>query len=58
MPRRRSTPASQPTAQIGAATLAAMLDRVSRADFPTRDILLHGTLVVRKSCGDPDAQIR
>jgi DNA-binding LacI/PurR family transcriptional regulator len=46
----------QPTAQIGAAALAAMLDRVSRADFPTRDILLHGTLVVRKSCGAPDGQ--
>jgi DNA-binding LacI/PurR family transcriptional regulator len=45
----------QPTAQIGAAALAAMLDRVARADFPTRDILLHGTLVVRKSCGAPDA---
>jgi DNA-binding LacI/PurR family transcriptional regulator len=48
----------QPTAQIGAAALAAMLDRVSRADFPTRDVLLHGTLVVRKSCGAPDAQKR
>jgi DNA-binding LacI/PurR family transcriptional regulator len=46
----------QPTAQIGAAALAAMLDRVSGADFPTRDILLHGPLVVRKSCGAPDAQ--
>jgi GntR family transcriptional regulator, arabinose operon transcriptional repressor len=43
----------QPTAQIGAAALSAMLDRVSRADFPTRDILLHGSLVVRKSCGAP-----
>jgi len=41
----------QPTRQIGAAALAAMLDRVAGADFPTRDILLHGTLVVRKSCG-------
>jgi DNA-binding LacI/PurR family transcriptional regulator len=46
----------QPTAQIGAAALAAMLDRLSGADFPTRDILLHGTLVVRKSCGSPDVQ--
>jgi len=41
----------QPTHQIGAAALAAMLDRVSGADLPTRDILLHGSLVVRKSCG-------
>ena len=44
----------QPTAQIGAAALAAMLDRIARPDFPTRDILLHGTLVVRKSCGAPE----
>jgi DNA-binding LacI/PurR family transcriptional regulator len=44
----------QPTRQIGAAALAAMLDRISGADIPTRDILLHGTLVVRKSCGAPD----
>jgi DNA-binding LacI/PurR family transcriptional regulator len=46
----------QPTREIGAAALAAMLDRVSRADLPTRDILLHGTLVVRKSCGASDAR--
>jgi GntR family transcriptional regulator of arabinose operon len=41
----------QPTAEIGAAALAAMLDRVVRTDLPTRDILLHGELVVRESCG-------
>jgi DNA-binding LacI/PurR family transcriptional regulator len=41
----------QPTRQIGAAALAAMLDRVAGAGLPTRDILLHGTLVVRRSCG-------
>jgi DNA-binding LacI/PurR family transcriptional regulator len=46
----------QPTRQIGAAALAAMLDRVTGADLPTRDILLHGTLVVRRSCGAPEAQ--
>ena len=45
----------QPTRQIGAAALAAMLDRVAGADLPTRDILLHGTLVVRRSCGAPPA---
>jgi GntR family transcriptional regulator of arabinose operon len=44
----------QPTRQIGAAALAAMLDRVARADLPTRDILLQGTLVVRRSCGAPE----
>jgi DNA-binding LacI/PurR family transcriptional regulator len=43
----------QPTRQIGAAALAAMLDRASAADLPTRDILLHGKLIVRKSCGAP-----
>jgi DNA-binding LacI/PurR family transcriptional regulator len=44
----------QPTRQIGAAALAAMLDRVAQADLPTRDILLQGTLVVRRSCGAPE----
>jgi GntR family transcriptional regulator of arabinose operon len=43
----------QPTRQIGAAALAAMLDRVAGAELPTRDILLHGTLIVRRSCGAP-----
>ena len=46
----------QPTRQIGAAALAAMLDRVAGADLPTRDILLHGALIVRHSCGAPEAQ--
>jgi DNA-binding LacI/PurR family transcriptional regulator len=41
----------QPARQIGAAAMAAMLDRVSGAELPTRDILLHGTLVVRASSG-------
>jgi len=41
----------QPARQIGAAALAAMLDRVAGTELPTRDILLHGTLVVRASCG-------
>ena len=45
----------QPTRQIGAAALAAMLDRVAGAELPTRDILLHGTLIVRRSCGAPSA---
>jgi DNA-binding LacI/PurR family transcriptional regulator len=49
----------QPTHEIGAAAMAAMLDRVGRASLPTRDILLHGELVVRDSCGartDTDAR--
>jgi DNA-binding LacI/PurR family transcriptional regulator len=41
----------QPTSQLGDAALAAMLDRVSRNDLPTRDILLHCELIVRDSCG-------
>jgi GntR family transcriptional regulator of arabinose operon len=41
----------QPTAPIGAAALAAMLDRVTGSDLATRDVLLQGTLVVRRSCG-------
>jgi DNA-binding LacI/PurR family transcriptional regulator len=41
----------QPTSQIGAAALAAMLDRVAGSDLATRDILLQGTLVIRQSCG-------
>jgi GntR family transcriptional regulator of arabinose operon len=42
----------QPTADIGAAALAAMLERVSRPTaLATRDILLHAELVVRESCG-------
>jgi GntR family transcriptional regulator of arabinose operon len=43
----------QPTREIGAAAIAAMLDRIARPDLPTRDILLHGELVVRASCGAP-----
>ena len=48
----------QPTREIGAAALAAMLDRVSGTELPTRDILLHGTLVVRKSCGAAEPRAR
>jgi GntR family transcriptional regulator, arabinose operon transcriptional repressor len=41
----------QPTRQIGAQALATMLERVERPDLPIRDILVHGDLVVRRSCG-------
>jgi DNA-binding LacI/PurR family transcriptional regulator len=41
----------QPTRESGAAALAAMLDRIAQPELPTRDILLHGKLVVRRSCG-------
>jgi GntR family transcriptional regulator, arabinose operon transcriptional repressor len=41
----------QPCREIGAAAVAALRERVARPDLPPRDILLHGTLVVRDSCG-------
>jgi GntR family transcriptional regulator of arabinose operon len=41
----------QPCREIGAAAVAALRERVVRPDLPPRDILLHGALVVRKSCG-------
>jgi DNA-binding LacI/PurR family transcriptional regulator len=41
----------QPAREIGVAAMAAMLDRVRRPDLPPRDIFLHTTLVVRRSCG-------
>ena len=41
----------QPSREIGVAAMAAMLDRVARPDLPPRDIFLHPTLIVRKSCG-------
>jgi GntR family transcriptional regulator, arabinose operon transcriptional repressor len=41
----------QPTREIGVAALAAMLQRLERPDQPVRDVLLHGELVVRRSCG-------
>ena len=39
----------QPSRQIGDAALAAMLQRIARRDLPTRDILLHCQLIIRKS---------
>jgi GntR family transcriptional regulator of arabinose operon len=41
----------QPTREIGAVAIGAMLDRVAQPDLPTRDILLHGQVIVRSSCG-------
>jgi DNA-binding LacI/PurR family transcriptional regulator len=41
----------QPSRQIGDAALAVMLQRIARRDLPTRDILLHCELVVRRSSG-------
>ena len=41
----------QPTRAMGAAAMAAMLDRIRCPDLPPRDILLACDLVVRRSCG-------
>ena len=41
----------QPCAEIGAASMSAMLERVRNPHLPTRSILLDGHLVVRQSCG-------
>lgn len=41
----------QPCAEIGAASMSAMLERVNNPDLPNRSILLNGWLVVRRSCG-------
>lgn len=43
----------QPCHEIGATAMSAMLDRVARPDLPPRDIFLHPTLIVRRSCGAP-----
>ena len=41
----------QPTRAIGAVALGTLLERIARPAQPTRDVLLHGELVVRRSCG-------
>lgn len=41
----------QPCLDIGAAAIAAMLDRMGNPQLPARSILLNGHIVVRQSCG-------
>ncbi|WP_263408328.1 GntR family transcriptional regulator [Terriglobus tenax] len=41
----------QPCADIGAAGMSAMLERISNPHLPPRSIRLNGHLVVRRSCG-------
>ena len=41
----------QPCRELGAAAMAAMLDRLAHPSLPPRDIMLHGALIVRRSCG-------
>ena len=46
------TTVRQPCREIGEAALATMLERIQHPDRSSRDLLLDGTLVVRRSCGD------
>jgi DNA-binding LacI/PurR family transcriptional regulator len=48
----------QPVLEIGAAAIAAMLDRIQNPHLPARSILLNGRLVVRRSSGAPPTAIR
>ena len=41
----------QPCAEIGAAAVSTMLDRLRQPTMPPRDVFLNFTLVVRDSCG-------
>jgi DNA-binding LacI/PurR family transcriptional regulator len=43
----------QPCLDIGAAAIAAMLDRIANPHLAARSILLNGSVVVRRSCGQP-----
>jgi GntR family transcriptional regulator of arabinose operon len=45
----------QPCREIGVAAMRAMVDRVAQPHLPPREILLHGTLVVRESCGGKES---
>jgi GntR family transcriptional regulator of arabinose operon len=41
----------QPCLDLGKMAMATMLDRIENPDFPTRDVLLNCSLVIRNSCG-------
>src|SRR5205823_8438380 len=45
------TTVHQPCREIGAAAMAAMLDRIDQPGMLSRDILVECRLVVRDSCG-------
>ncbi len=47
----------QPSREIGAAAVKAMIERIEDRKLPPRDILLGCTLVVRESCGERAATI-
>jgi DNA-binding LacI/PurR family transcriptional regulator len=48
------TTVRQPTREIGETALRAMLDRIHMPHVPSREVLLDGELVVRRSCGAED----
>jgi len=48
----------QPCAELGAAAIQAMIQRIERPDTPARDILVDFSLVVRESCGTKNARER
>jgi len=45
------TTVRQPCREIGIAAIAAMIERLRAPELPPREILLHGAIVVRQSCG-------
>ena len=45
------TTVRQDCAEIGAAAISVMLERLARPERPARDVLIHFDLVVRESCG-------
>lgn len=47
----------QPCAEIGAAAMSAMLERIKNPQLPARSTLLNGQLVVRQSCGATGANV-
>ncbi len=50
------TTVHQPCTEIGAAAVAAMLQRLEKPDLTGRDILLDFRIIVRQSCGGMEAQ--
>lgn len=49
------TTVHQPCAEIGAAAITAMLQRLEKPDLTGRDILLDFRIIVRQSCGGNDS---
>jgi DNA-binding LacI/PurR family transcriptional regulator len=47
----------QPCQDLGAAAVAAMVERIEHPDMPAHDILLDCKLIIRKSCGNLDGVV-